>query len=65
MTSSKPRLISRAELANRLSVSVRTLENYEHHGIGPQPRRIGPTGRTVRYLEDEVEEFIVTLKESA
>lgn len=62
MTSSKSRLISRDEYADRMSVSVRTTEYWQKRGIGPQPVRVG---HKIRYLEDEVEAFISTLKESA
>ncbi len=47
--------ISRAELANGLSISVRTLRRWETMKIGPPPIRIG---RIVRYRMSAVDEWL-------
>ena len=53
------RMMSRNEFAALLSVTTRTLENWEIQGKGPRPIRIG---RAVRYKADEVAEFVRGLK---
>ena len=45
------RLITRAEFASLLGMSIRTLENWERQGYGPTPVRFG---RAVRYGADDV-----------
>jgi predicted DNA-binding transcriptional regulator AlpA len=55
-TDTTSRLVSRAEFAQRLGLSVRTLENWEKSGYGPKPFRVGT--RTVRYHASEIEGFI-------
>lgn len=55
MTGTASRLMSRADLADRLNVSVRTLENWERRGFGPAPVRLG---RSVRYNADDVSDFL-------
>jgi predicted DNA-binding transcriptional regulator AlpA len=53
------RMMSRNEFASILSVTTRTLENWEAQGKGPKPIRVG---RAVRYKADEVAEFVRGLK---
>ena len=50
------RLITRAEFASLLGMSIRTLENWERQGYGPTPVRFG---RAVRYGADDVMTFIL------
>lgn len=54
----RPTLLTRAELARLIGVSVRTLENWEKQRFGPRPVRIG---RSVRYQSFEVDEFLSSL----
>ncbi|MEU6373932.1 helix-turn-helix transcriptional regulator [Streptomyces sp. 7R007] len=43
--------LTRAQTAELVGVSVRTLERWARAGIGPTPRKHGP--RLVRYDRDE------------
>lgn len=47
--------LTKAEAAERLEVSPRTLERWARLGIGPQPIKRGP--RLVRYDATQVERF--------
>jgi len=60
--SNGPVLLHPREVANRLQISVGTLANMRSRGTGPQFVKIGDpeTGR-VRYLEDDVLDFINSL----
>jgi excisionase family DNA binding protein len=49
------RLLTPAEVAERLRVSTRTLEFWRHQGRGPAFVRVG---KRVRYRPDDVEAFI-------
>jgi excisionase family DNA binding protein len=49
------RLLTPAEVAERLRVSTRTLEFWRHQGRGPAYVRVG---KRVRYRSDDVEAFI-------
>ena len=55
------RMMSRNEFAAILSVTTRTLENWEAQGKGPMPIRIG---RAVRYRADEVAAFVNGLQQN-
>ncbi len=50
------KLLTRKQLAARLQVSVSTLRYWEKQGKAPPMHQI--SGRTVRYDEDEVEQWI-------
>lgn len=45
--------LSKADVARRYGISVRTLERWARKGIGPKPIRRGP--RLIRYDASEVE----------
>lgn len=67
MTATEPRLLTRAEVAKRLGVSVRTVETYEvSDSRFPKPLRLGQHERTIRHVETEIDRFIsALLQESA
>ncbi|MGW1503748.1 helix-turn-helix transcriptional regulator [Streptomyces mirabilis] len=44
--------LTKAQTAELLDISVRTLERWGRAGFGPKPQKHGP--RLVRYDEDEV-----------
>lgn len=44
--------LTKAQTAELLDISVRTLERWGRAGFGPRPQKHGP--RLVRYDEDEV-----------
>lgn len=46
-------LMTAREVAERLNVSMSTVERWRFEGRGPQPIRI--TARTIRYSRSEVE----------
>ncbi|MGA0595154.1 helix-turn-helix transcriptional regulator [Enterovirga sp. CN4-39] len=50
ITTGPKSLITRAEAANLLGISTRTLERYDRDGTGPGFHRIGP--RLIRYSPD-------------
>ncbi|RIJ24478.1 DNA-binding protein [Henriciella barbarensis] len=50
------RLLSTKELARKLNVSHRTLENYRQSGRGPIFFRLGP--KAVRYLWSDVIDWL-------
>lgn len=53
------RLLSESEIADMLSLDVRTLKRWRQHGQGPAWRRLGhPRTGTVRYLMRDVLDFI-------
>ena len=47
-------MMSEAELARRIGVSVRTLQRYRAANVGPAWSRFGPGRGTVRYAEADV-----------
>lgn len=52
------RMVTRAEYADRMGVSVRTIERWEMKGYGPAPVRFD---RVIRYDGDQVEAFVSSL----
>ena len=50
--------LTKAQAAQLVGVSVRTLERWARAGIGPTPRRHGP--RLVRYDEAETLAYLQT-----
>ena len=54
-SSSEPTVLTEQELATRLSLSVATLRAWRRRGVGPRFVRFG---RAVRYLVDDVEQFV-------
>ncbi len=50
-----PTLLTPAEVAKALRVSIRSLERWRYEGRPPRFHRVG---RAVRYLEADVVEFI-------
>jgi prophage regulatory protein len=48
--------VSRAYLAERLDVGVRTLVRWASQGYGPPPVKLGP--RAVRYRRQDVDAFL-------
>jgi excisionase family DNA binding protein len=52
----KPKLLSRAEAAERLGKKVTTLEMWAHTGRPPLPYL--KIGGSVRYREDDIENFL-------
>lgn len=56
MTALPRKKLNKAETAERLGVSVRTLERWGRAGFGPKPQRHGP--RLIRYDEDEVQNYL-------
>lgn len=55
-------LLRRVEFADRVGVTVRTVERWEREGRGPKPIRIGR--RTVRYRVTDIENWLDQLSES-
>ena len=53
------RLISRAQFADLIGMSIRTLEKWEQAKYGPMPTRFG---RSVRYNSNDVTDFILRRK---
>lgn len=48
------RMVTEAELADRLNVSVRTLQRYRAAGCGPQFARVGDGRGVIRYAERDI-----------
>jgi predicted DNA-binding transcriptional regulator AlpA len=59
-TAAIAQMMSRKDFAAILSVTTRTLENWEAQGKGPMPIRLG---RAVRYDSNEVAEFVRVLRQ--
>jgi excisionase family DNA binding protein len=57
------RLLKPAEVAERLRVSLKTLEGWRRRGTGPVFVRLG--GRDVRYPEGELERWITANRSDA
>lgn len=49
-------LLTRAAVAERIGVAVRTIERWTRSGVGPEPIKLGP--RTVRYRASDVEAWM-------
>lgn len=49
-------LLTTHEVAQRLAISRRTLENYRNAGVGPSFIRIG---RLVRYCADDIDRWLI------
>jgi predicted DNA-binding transcriptional regulator AlpA len=49
-------LLSRAAVAERVGVAVRTIERWARDGIGPKPIKLGP--RVIRYRASDIEEWL-------
>lgn len=60
-TAAIAQMMSRKDFASILSVTTRTLENWEAQGKGPMPIRLG---RAVRYDSAEVAEFVRVLRQT-
>ena len=56
------RMLKRKEYADRLGVSIPTIERWEKAGYGPMPIRIK---RAVRYNAEEVDAFVSSLTQRA
>ena len=62
MAENAKRMLKRTEYANRMGVSIPTIERWEKAGYGPMPVRLG---RAVRYDSDEVDDFMNSLTRRA
>ena len=56
-----PRLMTRREVAEHLGVAEGTLRNWNSAGRGPAPVKYGTS--TVRYLPEDVEEWVRSQRE--
>lgn len=52
------RLMTIAEVAERLNVPIKTLYNWRHLGRGPRSIRVA--GRSVRYRPEDVEAWLAS-----
>ncbi|MCC0099436.1 helix-turn-helix domain-containing protein [Streptomyces flavotricini] len=50
-------LLKAPEVADQLRVSVGTLANWRHQGIGPRYIKLSPSGR-VRYMRADVDAYL-------
>lgn len=50
-------LLNRAQAANRLNISIRTLDGYREDGVGPIFVTVGK--KSIRYRVEDLEEYVL------